>query len=319
MPPAEPDDNDDERIYKFLCRRTGIEFRSSPQLQLLHYDDGIIPSPILTTYYHPTEPVFCRICREGLHEDVDEQQPGGMDEDTGGGGQSRDTSNHTDAQQQQLETDQEKQLEHVDDDEDDQDTVVVLSKGPVHPHPVYTANPEAIHNPMMAPCECAGSMRFVHYLCVEQWRCRSRHPEAANGLNCETCGKPYALPPPLERPLVQVSEWEQADELLDAMPPHVMHALRNPHWGWRMGTRIVRYRWLRPLAPIVASPIVAVYCRARRLLKKRGVARRRWACSLCRRRARWKCVRCLRSYYCSRQCQNVAWHIIHKHVCYNPA
>jgi hypothetical protein len=40
---------------------------------------------------------------------------------------------------------------------------------------------------------------------------------------------------------------------------------------------------------------------------------------LCRRRARWKCVRCLRSYYCSRQCQNVSWHIVHKHVCYKPS
>jgi hypothetical protein len=30
-------------------------------------------------------------------------------------------------------------------------------------------------------------------------------------------------------------------------------------------------------------------------------------------------VRCLRSYYCSRQCQNVSWHIVHKHVCYKPA
>lgn len=50
-----------------------------------------------------------------------------------------------------------------------------------------------------------------------------------------------------------------------------------------------------------------------------GVSRRRWACSLCRRRARWKCVRCLRSYYCSRQCQNVSWHIVHKHVCYKPS
>jgi len=67
------------------------------------------------------------------------------------------------------------------------------------------------------------------------------------------------------------------------------------------------------------SPVVSLYCRARRLLKKKGVARRRWACSLCRRRARWKCVRCLRSYYCSRQCQNVSWHIVHKHVCYKPS
>lgn len=30
-------------------------------------------------------------------------------------------------------------------------------------------------------------------------------------------------------------------------------------------------------------------------------------------------MRCLRSYYCSRQCQNVSWHIVHKHVCYKPA
>lgn len=29
-------------------------------------------------------------------------------------------------------------------------------------------------------------------------------------------------------------------------------------------------------------------------------------------------MRCLRSYYCSRQCQNVSWHIVHKHVCYKP-
>mmetsp|Transcript_58977 Transcript_58977/g.170524 ORF Transcript_58977/g.170524 Transcript_58977/m.170524 type:complete len:310 (+) Transcript_58977:2-931(+) len=86
-----------------------------------------------------------------------------------------------------------------------------------------------------------------------------------------------------------------------------------------MGAAIVRRRWLRPLAPVIMSPVVALYCRARRLLKKKGVARRRWACSLCRRRARWKCVRCLRSYYCSRQCQNVSWHIVHKHVCYKPS
>uniref|UniRef100_A0A7S1UYD1 MYND-type domain-containing protein n=1 Tax=Grammatophora oceanica TaxID=210454 RepID=A0A7S1UYD1_9STRA len=103
------------------------------------------------------------------------------------------------------------------------------------------------------------------------------------------------------------------------MPPHVMAALRAPHIWWQVGAAIVRRRWLRPLAPILMSPLVALYCRARRLLKKRGVSRRRWACSLCRRRARWKCVRCLRSYYCSRQCQNVSWHIVHKHVCYKPA
>jgi len=152
---------------------------------------------------------------------------------------------------------------------------------------------------------------------VEQWRCRSRHPEAHHGLNCETCGAAYSLPPPTARhasvPPVADEDW------LDAMPQHVMQALRQPHLGWQIGAAIVRRRWLRPIAPVIMSPLVALYCRARRTLKKRGVARRRWACSLCRRRARWKCVRCLRSYYCSRQCQNVSWHIVHKHVCYKPA
>ena len=175
-------------------------------------------------------------------------------------------------------------------------------------------NKESADNPLLAPCECSGSMAFVHYLCVEQWRCRSRHPEARNGTHCETCSSPYALPPPSSRPVSQVEE-----EWLEAMPPHVMAALRQPHIGWQMGAALVRRRWLRPMAPIIISPLVALYCRARRLLKKRGVSRRRWACSLCRRRARWKCVRCLRSYYCSRQCQNVSWHIVHKHVCYKPS
>jgi len=46
-------------------------------------------------------------------------------------------------------------------------------------------------NPLLAPCDCTGTMAFVHYLCIEQWRCRSRHPNARNGLNCETCGAEY--------------------------------------------------------------------------------------------------------------------------------
>ena len=186
-------------------------------------------------------------------------------------------------------------------------------------------------NPLLAPCDCTGTMAFVHYLCIEQWRCRSRHPGARNGLNCETCGAEYTLPPPPSRPAsrddvinggpggVGLNNNVMADDdWLDAMPPHVLAALRRPHPAWQLGAAVVRRRWLRPIVPILVSPIVALYCRARRTLKKRGVSRRRWACSLCRRRARWKCVRCLRSYYCSRQCQNVSWHIVHKHLCYKP-
>jgi len=253
-----PEDEDKEVMR---CLRTGLVFPSSKSLQLLgSYDDGLIPPVSLPI---GNQSVFCRICRDGLHDTEDgEQQP----------------ENNNQAMANQT---------------------------------ASTVN-NAGENPLLAPCECSGSMAFVHYLCVEQWRCRSRHPGARNGTHCETCFFPYALPPPSSRPNVE-EEW------LEAMPPHVMQALRQPHLGWQIGAALVRKRWLRPLAPVLLSPLVALYCRARRLLKKRGVSRRRWACSLCRRRARWKCVRCLRSYYCSRQCQNVSWHIVHKHVCYKPS
>ncbi len=201
------------------------------------------------------------------------------------------------------------------------------SQQPTSHHHLVNLPPLVLHhptaeNPLLAPCDCTGSMAFVHYLCVEQWRCRSRHPGARNGLNCETCGAEYTLPPPPSRPASHHDTMNGGvmaeDDWLDAMPPHVLAALRRPHPAWQLGAAVVRRRWLRPVVPILVSPLVALYCRARRTLKKRGVSRRRWACSLCRRRARWKCVRCLRSYYCSRQCQNVSWHIVHKHVCYKP-
>lgn len=214
----------------------------------------------------------------------------------------------------------------------------LASRQPIHPHHLVNLPSLVLHhptaeNPLLAPCDCTGSMAFVHYLCVEQWRCRSRHPGARNGLNCETCGAEYTLPPPPSRPASRHDMMNGGvgmggpngnnimaeDDWLDAMPPHVLAALRRPHPAWQLGAAVVRRRWLRPVVPILVSPLVALYCRARRTLKKRGVSRRRWACSLCRRRARWKCVRCLRSYYCSRQCQNVSWHIVHKHVCYKPA
>ena len=320
----EPQDNASTRSSEpfestsaLTCLRTGLTFPTSVAMQLMPvYDDGF--SPPVTSAPLPSEPVFCRICREGLHDDADEQQPSpAMENETEdrtpreqssspspnpsltGGGEESAGADQSDTP--------------GDSDSGRRDSLV---KGPVIPHPTYHPNPHAAENPILAPCECAGSMAFVHYLCVEQWRCRSRHPEARHGLHCETCGSAYALPPPSTRPanLPQVDN----DDWLEAMPPHVMAALRQPHIWWQIGAAIVRRRWLRPIAPVIMSPLVALYCRARRLLKKKGVARRRWACSLCRRRARWKCVRCLRSYYCSRQCQNVSWHIVHKHVCYKP-
>ena len=300
------------------CLRTGLVFPNSVAMKLMAmYDDGLSPPVIAAPL--PSEPVFCRICREGLHDDADEEQPSpAVENDVDESGatsraRSRSPEGSSDGMLGNETGDDGEDLLVEDREPMESEPTTILSKGPVQPNPVYHPNPHASENPMLSPCECSGSMAFVHYLCVEQWRCRSRHPEARQGLNCETCGKPYALPPPSARPAVMQNENE---DWLEAMPPHVMAALRQPHIWWRLGAAIVRRRYLRPVAPILMSPVVALYCRCRRLLKKKGVARRRWACSLCRRRARWKCVRCLRSYYCSRQCQNVSWHIVHKHVCY---
>jgi len=259
---------------------SGLCYPTTDKMQLLvQYDDGVAsdinletPGGILgaaaSSSNGELQPVFCRICREGIHDVLAEPAAEGTSS-----GRTNDESFRN--------------------------------------HPT-------VGNPLLSPCECAGSMAFVHYLCVEQWRCRSRHPGAAGGLACETCGGTYALPPPPPRNVETGVHPGGERDWLDAMPPHVLAALRRPHPWWRVGAAVVRKPWLRPIAPVIVSPVVSLYCRARRMLKKRGVSRRRWACSLCRRRARWKCVRCLRSYYCSRQCQNVSWHIVHKHVCYKP-
>eukprot|EP00560_Eucampia_antarctica_P008509 CAMPEP_0197827302 /NCGR_PEP_ID=MMETSP1437-20131217/4110_1 /TAXON_ID=49252 ORGANISM="Eucampia antarctica, Strain CCMP1452" /NCGR_SAMPLE_ID=MMETSP1437 /ASSEMBLY_ACC=CAM_ASM_001096 /LENGTH=740 /DNA_ID=CAMNT_0043428097 /DNA_START=36 /DNA_END=2258 /DNA_ORIENTATION=- len=286
------------------CESTGLYFPYSSAMELLAtYDDELSASgaSVVSNDNDSTnggEPVFCRICREGLHD---------VNYDTHDMG---DEKKHVEAPLNNniIQPGTKEQSR----DQPESDANAITLPDPPSTPPIITHHPYA-ENPLLAPCQCTGSMAFVHYLCVEQWRCRSNHPTARNGLNCETCEGVYTLPPPPSRPVGQThDDWE-------AMPPHVLAALRRPHITWQVVAAIVRRRWLRPLAPVIISPIVALYCRARRLLKKRGVSRRRWACSLCRRRARWKCVRCLRSYYCSRQCQNVSWHIVHKHVCYKPA
>lgn len=296
------------------CESTGLYYPSTTTMELLAmYDDGIEATPSVASITgedgaedddESGEPVFCRICREGLH-DVDydfeikaegfsEHLPsptgGATPRNSGSGNEMFSSSENT---------------------THDQTPILSSLSQPAIAQPI---NHPYAANPLMAPCECSGSMAFVHSLCIEQWRCRSHHPAARNGLNCETCKASYTLPPPMSRPVVNEEE-----DWMEAMPPHVLAALRRPHICWSIGAALIRRRWLRPIAPVLMSPIVALYCRARRTLKKMGVSRRRWACSLCRRRARWKCVRCLRSYYCSRQCQNVSWHIVHKHVCYKPS
>ena len=286
-----------------------------------------------------SQPVFCRICREGLH-DVNYDEPiSNNNKPTNSSGDLSDsetgtTSNEPSAVTSRNEAAARSSVMSNDDSVDTVATSTLQRNDPPVQQCIPCTSPSSsslklpplvlhhptVDNPLIAPCKCTGSMAFVHYLCIEQWRCRSRHPDAKDGLNCETCKSPYTLPPPPSRPSRNnvLGEVMGEDEWIEAMPPHVLAALRRPHPWWQIGAAAVRRRWLRPFVPVLISPLVALYCKARRTLKKRGVSRRRWACSLCRRRARWKCVRCLRSYYCSRQCQNVSWHIVHKHVCYKP-
>ena len=81
-------------------------------------------------------------------------------------------------------------------------------------------------------------------------RAVEQHPEAWDILNCETCGAEYALPPQPSRP----ASWRDLmremggpgggelggnlmakDVWLDAMPSHVLAALRRPHLVWQLG------------------------------------------------------------------------------------
>ena len=282
-----------------ICSSSGLYFPSSPAMELLwKYDDGLTPGGEKDPHILP---VSCRICREDLHE---------VNYDTAAVEPEEGIMGITTATTTTTTTTTQRRTVH-------QNTWNLPDESDVHFHDLQNLvlNHPYAENPLLAPCKCSGSIAFVHYLCVEQWRCRSDHPDVRNGLCCETCQHPYSLPPPPSRPSPHGGG---DDDFLQAIPPHVIQALRRPHFFWRVGAAIIRRKWLRLIAPVLVSPVVSLYCRARRMLKKRGVSRRRWACSLCRRRARWKCVRCLRSYYCSRQCQNVSWHIVHKHVCYKP-
>lgn len=343
-----------------FCAETNLYYPTCMAMRLLAvYDDGLGAGEMnglneedgakdgTEASLDQGEPVFCRICREGLHDvnyDLETVAPPPPDpgtsrrrgrdgnEERGGGAPAEVDAGTVPPLPFSANAGATATREQPPPPSDSsQSSLAQGTDGNEAASSLIVHHPTA-ENPLLAPCSCTGSMAFVHYLCIEQWRCRSRHPAAKNGLRCETCGADYTLPPPPSRPASSRGGGNAAafgannpggaggdDEWLDAMPAHVLAALRRPHPWWQLGAAAVRRRWLRPFVPVFVSPLVALYCRARRTLKKRGVSRRRWACSLCRRRARWKCVRCLRSYYCSRQCQNVSWHIVHKHVCYKPA
>jgi len=50
---------------------------------------------------------------------------------------------------------------------------------------------ETLENPLIAPCKCAGSMRYVHRECLDEWRVTCFNPKALVG--CTICHAPFSI------------------------------------------------------------------------------------------------------------------------------
>lgn len=48
------------------------------------------------------------------------------------------------------------------------------------------------YNPFIAPCNCSGSIQYVHFNCIKQWRIHANLP--AQQTICQLCLVPYYLP-----------------------------------------------------------------------------------------------------------------------------
>jgi hypothetical protein len=44
---------------------------------------------------------------------------------------------------------------------------------------------EDIHNPLISPCSCTGSVQYVHVQCLRRWRSITENPDAA--MRCQLC------------------------------------------------------------------------------------------------------------------------------------
>ena len=48
---------------------------------------------------------------------------------------------------------------------------------------------ETLENPLLSPCPCTGSIRYVHHLCLKRWAAIN----PANGQACSICKTPFTL------------------------------------------------------------------------------------------------------------------------------
>ena len=48
-----------------------------------------------------------------------------------------------------------------------------------------------LNSPLISPCECRGSQKFIHLICLNKWR--NQNP-SQNMSQCFVCRKPYTFP-----------------------------------------------------------------------------------------------------------------------------
>ena len=108
---------------------------------------------------------------------------------------------------------------------------------------------QEIHNPLLSPCACKGSMAYVHARCIRTWRRATKNPHYV--VQCQFCLVNYTLPNML--PMECVPEHE---------PFSYSIFLRHSYALWTLSyiQYIVCYSWLLQLYRfafrVTGSPIV---------------------------------------------------------------
>ena len=90
-------------------------------------------------------------------------------------------------------------------------------------------------NPLVAPCNCAGSMQFVHKECLERWQreCLNNGNEERAEV-CGTCRAPYTLAPPPAQVALATAEQELRDFIQSYVDDMIMTGGRVIQIGGRM-------------------------------------------------------------------------------------
>merc|ERR1712118_579026 len=50
---------------------------------------------------------------------------------------------------------------------------------------------QTVENPLIAPCRCNGTSKYVHRACLDEWRMQSFDPKAIT--HCTVCSTPFCI------------------------------------------------------------------------------------------------------------------------------